>query len=177
MATHEMASNLFILPNFTIVFEFVAFLLILWVIQRKVVPRVQRAMAARQELIRGQLEESAAAKTRLELAEAEYKAAVASTREELARIREQAHADAERTKQEVLGAAREEAGRIQRRAEEQLAGERQRAFDALRGEVGGLAAELAGRILGEVLSDPELQHRVIDRFLGDIEGREAERTG
>lgn len=176
MDGHVEAANIFILPNFTIVFEIVAFLLILWFLYRYVVPPVQRAMAARQDLIRRQLEESEAAKARLERAEAEYKAAVAETREELARIREQAHADAERTKQEVLAAAREEAERIQRRAEEALAGERQRAFDDLRREVGSLAAELAGRVLGEALSDGALQHRVIDRFLDEIEGREAERT-
>jgi F-type H+-transporting ATPase subunit b len=177
MSGHGEASNIFILPNFTIVFEVVAFLLLLWFLARYVLPPVQRGMSARQEYIRAQIADSEAAKTRLERAEAEYAEAVARTRAELTEIREQAHADAARTREELLAAAREEAERIRVRAEEQLAAERARAIGELRGEVGRLATELAGRIVGEALADSELQHRVIDRFLADFQGRETERTG
>jgi len=39
----------------------------------------------------------------------------------------------------------------------------------LRTEVGGLATSLAGRIVGESLSDDERAKRTVDRFLAELE--------
>jgi F-type H+-transporting ATPase subunit b len=43
----------------------------------------------------------------------------------------------------------------------------------VRAEVGSLAVELAGRIVGESLADTARQSRMVDRFLADIEARDA----
>lgn len=177
MPGNPVASNIFILPNFTIVFEVVAFALLVAFIGRYIVPPVQRAMKARQDYIRTQLQESEAAKERWQHAEAAYHEAVERTRRELAGIREQVQADAARGRDEVLAAAREEAERIGRRAQEQLAAEHARAVGELRAEVGRLATELAARIVGEALADSAVQHRVIDRFLAELAGAPAERAG
>jgi F-type H+-transporting ATPase subunit b len=40
--------------------------------------------------------------------------------------------------------------------------------------VGTLAVELAGRIVGEALTDEARQRRVVERFLTDLESREAD---
>jgi F-type H+-transporting ATPase subunit b len=39
----------------------------------------------------------------------------------------------------------------------------------LRSEIGGLATTLAGRIVGESLSDDERARRTVDRFIADLE--------
>jgi F-type H+-transporting ATPase subunit b len=39
----------------------------------------------------------------------------------------------------------------------------------LRSEIGGLATTLAGRIVGESLTDDERARRTVDRFLADLE--------
>ncbi|HVA62049.1 MAG TPA: F0F1 ATP synthase subunit B [Mycobacteriales bacterium] len=159
----------FLVPNATFIVELVIFFVILGVLAKWILPFVQKAMNERQQFIQQQLDESQAARERLEKAEEEYKAAVAKTKAELAEIREQAHADAQRSKNEILAEAREEAARILARTEEQLGAERQRVFEELRTQIGTLAVELAGRIVGEQLSDDALQHRVVERFLAELE--------
>jgi F-type H+-transporting ATPase subunit b len=171
LAAHLLASSgqsNFLVPNATFIAEIVGFAVFLAVIWRYVVPPLQRAMTQRQETIERRLSESEEAKRRLEAAEREHREALAQTRQELASIREQAHRDAQQSKDEILAQAREEAERIRHRAEEALTAERHRAFDELRAEIGRLAVELAGRLVGEALTDEALAHRVVDRFLADL---------
>ena len=65
--------------------------------------------------------------------------------------------------------ANEEAERITEHAKSQIEAERQAAMVSLRSEVGTLATELAGKIVGESLTDQALQSRVVDRFLDGLE--------
>ena len=65
-------------------------------------------MTKRQELIRSQIEDSKAAKERLEAAEAEYKQAVADTRTDAARIREEARAQGQQIIDEMRDQAQED---------------------------------------------------------------------
>jgi F-type H+-transporting ATPase subunit b len=177
MAAPAHASGNFLVPNATFFVEIIAFLVILWVFKRWVVPYVSRALDRRQEMIRSQIEESRRARERMEQAEAEYKRAQEQLRVELAAIREEAEQRARRTVEEARTRAQEEANRIAERAEAQLANERQRVFDELRGEIGRLAIDLAGRLVGESLADAALQRRVVDRFLDDLAGERRERIG
>jgi F-type H+-transporting ATPase subunit b len=54
-----------------------------------------------------------------------------------------------------------------------IAAERQAAVVSLRSEVGTLATTLAGRIVGETLTDDARAARVVDRFLEDLENQSA----
>ena len=65
--------------------------------------------------------------------------------------------------------AQAEARRITESAQAQIEAERQQALTALRTEVGNLATELAGRIVGESLTDQARQSRMVDRFLDELE--------
>ena len=170
MPAHLLASSQsnFLVPNATFFAEIVGFAVFLGILWRYLVPYIQRAMDQRQETISRQLSESEAAKERLEQVEKEHREALERTREDLARIREEAHRDAQRSKDEILAQAREEADRIRHRAEEALGAERQRAFDELRADIGRLAVELAGRLVGEALTDEAMAHRVVERFLADL---------
>ncbi len=67
--------------------------------------------------------------------------------------------------------AQAEARRLTDAANAQIEAERQQALTSLRAEVGALATDLAGRIVGESLSDEARQSRVVDRFLEDLEQR------
>ncbi len=136
-------SNNPIIPSGTFIFELVGFFLILWFISRKIVPLISNAMTKRQELIRSQIEDSAAAKARSEAAEAEYKQAVADTRTDAARIREEARVQGQQIIVEMREQAQEQAARIKANAEAQLETERQLLVVQLRQEVGELAVELA----------------------------------
>jgi F-type H+-transporting ATPase subunit b len=165
----EKKSNNPIIPSGTFIFELVGFFLILWFISRKIVPLISNAMTKRQELIRSQIEDSAAAKARSEAAEAEYKQAVADTRTDAARIREEARVQGQQIIVEMREQAQETAARIKANAEAQLETERQLLIVQLRQEVGELAVELATRIVGHELTNDASQRQLIDDFINGLE--------
>src|SRR3954469_10134403 len=167
-----LASN-FLIPDATFLAEIVAFLLILAVIWKYVVPPLQKSMTARQEAIKKSFDDADAAKQRLADAEAEYKKAIAEARAEQAKARE----DAAATRREIIDAAKTEAqteaAAILSRAEAALEVERRQVFAELRGEIGRLAGGLAQRGGGEALADDEGQRRVVDNFLAGLENAPA----
>jgi F-type H+-transporting ATPase subunit b len=166
--TTTLAEGNFLIPDATFLAEIVAFILILAVMWKYVVPPLQKNLAARQDIIRQQLEDARLAKERLDAAEADYTAALAEARAEAARSREEGR----RIRQEIIDGARDEARaaaeEVTRLAEERLQAQHRQALNELRAEVGKLAGDLAGRIVGESLADEELQRRVVDRFLAEL---------
>lgn len=162
------ASNNFLVPNGTFVAELLAFLIVLGVLYRYIVPRVSKTMTDRQEMIRSQIDDSREAKERLEAAEAEYKKALSDTRTAAARIREEARAQGQQLIDDMRRTAQEEAERISERERARMETERQQLVHQLRAEVGAIAVELAGRVVGEALADEARQSRVVDRFIAEL---------
>jgi F-type H+-transporting ATPase subunit b len=169
MQPERMASGIFIIPNGTIVFEFVALFLLLFLLRRYVVPRLQLAMEERQEAIRKSIEEAREAKERLEKAEADYKEALADARTEAANLREEARSEGKRIIEEMRVRAQEEAANISVAHQRQMEIDRQRTVAELRSELGQLAVDLAGRIVGESLQDEARRSGTVDRFLAELE--------
>lgn len=178
-AAHAQAAGNFLVPNGTFIFEWIVFGLVLLFLWRKVVPMINQRMEERQEAIRRQFEEAEKSRALAEETLREYKKAQQDMRAELAQIREEAAERARRTIEQAEAEARERTEARLARAEQDLAAERQRVFDDLRAEIGRLAVALAGRLVGEELTDEERQQRVVDRFLTDLEessGTPAERV-
>jgi F-type H+-transporting ATPase subunit b len=172
LAAAATESN-FLVPNGTFIAELVAFVILLWLINKYVLPPLSKAMTARQDLIDRSIKDSIEAKERLEAAEAEYRELLEQTMADASRIREEARAEGRAIIEELRAKAQEEADRVRARGEEQLAVEREQVVAALRSDLGRLATELAERIVGESLDDAGVQTRVVDRFLEDLETREA----
>jgi ATP synthase F0 subunit b len=174
MSTYNLAEqgekNIFLIPNATFFVELVIFLIVLGVVWRYVVPPVKRATAARQEMVRRQIQESQQASKRLAEAQARYSEALAEARIEAAKIRESARADAQEIKDEMRRQAEQEVERIRERGEEQLANQRDTVVRELRGEIGKLAVTLAGRIVGEAVADDARRTGTVDRFLDELQG-------
>lgn len=158
-----------VLPNATFFAELVAFLIILFVLWKWVVPPIQRSMQERQDLIRAQLEEGQRARERLQAAEEDYRQALSEARQEASRLREEARAQGAAILAEMREQAQREAQRIVANADKQIEADRQQALTQLRAEVGAIATELAGRIVGESLADDARQQRVVERFLAELE--------
>lgn len=167
--TSTLAAGNFLIPDGTFVAELVAFALILLVMWKLVVPPLQKSVTQRQAVIQKGLEDSAEAKVRLDAAEAEYAKMIAEARSEAARTRE----EGSRLRQEMIEAAKDEARTaaesVTRLAEERLAVQHRQVLGELRREVGQLAVDLAGRIVGETLTDEAVQRRVVDRFLAELD--------
>jgi F-type H+-transporting ATPase subunit b len=166
---HTLASGNFLIPNMTFVVELAAFIIVLGVLWRYVIPPVQQAMTARQEIARKLVSDRQEAKQLLEKAQTAYKTAMADARHEAAQLRAQAE---EQRREIVEGASTEaeaKAAAIISRGQARLEAERRHAIRQLKAELGNLAVELAEKILGEALADDQRQKRLIDRFLSDIE--------
>jgi F-type H+-transporting ATPase subunit b len=172
-----VAANNFLLPNATFIAEFIAFLIILWIIARYILPRLQGPLRARQELIRQQMEDSDDAKRRLAEAEKRYQEALNEARTEAAQIRENARAEAQRTIEELRKQAQEDAARIVQRGEEQLSNQRSAIVRELRGEIGTLAVELSEKIVNQRLADDAQVAATVDAFLAGLESQDKAASG
>ena len=171
MSTTNLAQGNFLVPNMTFVVELLAFLLILFVLGRYVVPRVNQAMTERQERIRRQFEESEEAKAKAEAAEREYKAALEDARREAAEIREGAREQGAAIIAEMREQANAESQRILSHAQSQLQAERQQVLQQVRAELGTIAITLAERILGQSLRDGARQQATVEQFIADLESQ------
>ena len=177
MTTTTVLAGNFLVPNGTFIAELIAFLIILGVLWRYVVPPVSKAMTERQELIKNQLDEGQRASERLKQAEADYREALEQAKTTAAQIRDQARADAAAIREEILERAQQERDRVLETGREQLATERQTLIRELRADLGNLAVELAGRILGESLAEEARQRGTVDRFLAEVQAAESGTAG
>lgn len=140
-----------------------------FVFRRTVVPRFEATYAERTEAIQGGMKKAEKAQAEAEAALRQYTAQLAEARAEAARIREDAKTQGAQILAEMREQAQAEAARIKAQAEAQLEAERAQVTTQLRKEIGGLATTLAGRIVGESLTDDERARRTVDRFLADLD--------
>jgi F-type H+-transporting ATPase subunit b len=167
--SHTLAGGNFLIPNMTFVVELAAFIIVLGVLWRYVIPPVQQAMTARQEIARKLVSDHQEVKQLLEKAQTAYQAAMADARHEAAQLRAQAE---DQRRGIVDGASTEaeaRAAEIIFRGQARLAAERRHAIRRLKADLGNLAVELAEKILVEALADDQRQQRLIDQFLSHIE--------
>jgi F-type H+-transporting ATPase subunit b len=167
--SHTLADGNFLIPNMTFVVELAAFGIVLGVLWRYVIPPLQQAMIARQEMARKLVSDRQEANQLLEKAQSAYQTAMADARHEAARLRAQAE---EQRREIVEGASTEAEARaadIISRGQARLVAERRQAIRQLKADLGNVAVELAEKILGEALADDQRQQRLIDRFLSHIE--------
>ena len=163
------AAGNFLIPNMTFVVELMAFIIVLGVLWRYVIPPVRQAMNARQEMARKLVSDSEKAKQLLEQAQTAHQTAMANARHEAAQLRAQAE---EQRREIVAGASAEAEARVAEiitRGQAQLGAEKRQAIRQLKTDLGNLAVELAEKILGEALADNHRQDRLIERFLSNIE--------
>ena len=139
-------------------------------------PRIMRTLEERHDAIEGGINRADEAQEEARQVLAQYRAQLDDARHEAARMREEAREQGAQIIAEMRERAEAEARRITEAAQAQIEAERQQALHALRAEVGSLATELASRIVGESLTDVARQGRMVDRFLADLEGREAAAT-
>jgi F-type H+-transporting ATPase subunit b len=154
----------------------VLFLIIWWVVAKKVVPVFEKTYAERTAEITGGIEKAEAAQKEAAEALAQYQAQLSTARAEAGRIREDARAQAVTLAAEIREQAQADSARIVLAAKLQIEAERNQVINQLRTEVGGLATQLAGRIIGESLEDDERARRSVDRFIAELETQPAAKS-
>ncbi len=151
-----------------IVLGLVAFGILCFVLMKFVFPMMEKTFAARVDAIEGGLKRAETAQAEANQLLEQYRAQLAEARTEAARIRDEARADAEGIRQDVLAKAREESDRIIAAGRDQLAAQRESIVRDLRSEVGTLAVDLASRIVRESLADEARSRGTVDRFISEL---------
>ena len=173
LAAEGEGGNPLLPATYDLVWSLVVFVVLFVLFWRYVLPTYLRTLDNRTAAIQGGLEKAERAQAEADARLKEYGDQLAEAREEAGRIREQARGEGVVIIAEMRDRAQSEATRITEQAHRQLEAERQQAVAQLRSEVGRLAVDLAGRVVGESLTDEKRQRRVVDRFLSDLEQGDA----
>src|SRR5664279_2816269 len=146
-AATEGATNPIGLPWGEVVIAAIAFGVLVWVLAKFVWPQFESAYAARTKAIEGGIAKA----------------------EEAAKIREDARAQAQAIRDDMLAKAHQETERIAAAGRAQLEAQRAQIVAELRGDLGRMSVDLAGRIVGESLEGEVQQNRTVERFLAELD--------
>ena len=147
----------------------IAFALLYLFLRRTVFPIFERTFAARTAAIEGGIERAEAAQAEAQRALEQYRAQLADARGEASKIRTDAQAERKAIVDEARAEAQAAAEQVTTRARAQIQTDLAQARSALSRDVGALAVDLAGRIVGENLSDTERTQATVERFVAGLE--------
>jgi ATP synthase F0 subunit b len=153
--------------------ELIAFLAVVFVVWRYVVPPIRKMMQTQQATIAKQVEDAKQASERLAAAEKKYEEVLTEARTEAATIRDTARADGQRIVEEMKSQAEREIERIRLRGEEDLANQRLMVVRELRARIGRLSADQAADLVVRHLSTDTKRKATVDRFLDELEAMAA----
>jgi F-type H+-transporting ATPase subunit b/F-type H+-transporting ATPase subunit delta len=153
----------------TFIGQFVGFVLIVWLVWRYVVPPVRKMMVTRQNTVRQQLDDAAAAADRLKDASQAHKKAVDDAKAEAKRVTKEAEADAKRIGEQMRAQADSDVERIKVQGARQVELLRAQLIRQLRQDLGAESVQRAGELVRSYVADPAQQSGTVDRFLDDLD--------
>jgi F-type H+-transporting ATPase subunit b len=157
-----------ILPSFNeLVVGIVAFVALFLVLWRVALPRANQTLEERTRNIEGKLQQAERERQKAEELLRQYRERLSRAEEEAQRLIDEARANAERLRTDLMAKAEQEADRVINQGREAIRAERDRAVRELRTEVGTLAVELATRVIGDSL-DRDRQLRLIDQYIEQL---------
>lgn len=157
-----------ILPEPTeIIWGGLSFLVLLVAMVKWGYPMITRAMDARADRIRDDLDEATRARTEAETVLEEYRRQLADARNESNRIIEEARQTADQLRKDLMTRAEAEVNELRQRSREDIDAAKGRAMAELRAEVSSLAIELAEKVVGRNL-DAESNKALVDSFINEV---------
>jgi F-type H+-transporting ATPase subunit b len=153
----------------------IGFLVILVFMAKFVLPRMNTLLEERRQKIQGEMERAEATRVEADTLLTDYRAQLASARDEANRIIEEARRTADQLRMDLQAKAEQESQGIVARAQEEIRAERDRVFQELRTQVGEIAVELAGKVVGQSL-DKSAHERLIDEYIDQVASGETGRN-
>lgn len=153
----------------TFIGQLIGFAVIVFIIWRYAVPPVRKMMAARQETVRTQLEESAIAARRLADADQFHAQRVEAGRVEAREIVDEASSDSVRIAELLRLQGGAESERVKQYGDQQVIMLRAQRIRELRARLGGDAVRRAADIVTQRVADPRERSATVDRFLDELE--------
>ncbi|MDR6939980.1 F0F1 ATP synthase subunit B [Arcanobacterium hippocoleae] len=145
-----------------------AFAIVAFVIYRLAWPKYSQMLDERTEKIDNGLKAAEIARAEIASEREDLAVEVTNAQREAALIREKAQDNAKSIISDAQAKARVDAAAIVAGAQKRIDADAQAATHSLRSDLGTVATELAGKILGEAITDQALASRVIDRFLDEL---------
>ena len=132
-------------------------------------PAVKRAMDARSEKIRADLDAADTAKTDAMRTKSEYEAQLAEAKSAAAAIIDEARGQADQLRQDLQARAEADIAEQRARAAADIESSRRQAIDDLRTEVAAIAVGAAERVVGASL-DADVHRSLIDGYIDEVAG-------
>jgi F-type H+-transporting ATPase subunit b len=162
-----VASSNFLVPNATFIVELVAFLIVVFILGKYVLPPINRIMEERQATIRQALADAEEAKRRHEEAEAEYNRLINEARSQARSVVDEANRMAEQARAERRAQADREYEMRVAQATADIDARVRRASEDLRQQAADLAIAAAEKVLGEGI-DLSAQRSLVDRTIEEV---------
>jgi F-type H+-transporting ATPase subunit b len=172
MTTMLIASN-FLVPNGTFIVVLIAFIIVVGVITKYVLPPLNRVLTERQEQIRGELEAADKAKADAEEADAERRAVLEQARSQARDIVSQAQTTADQIVVNATAEGQAIHDRIVASADAEVIVARQAAVEEVTARVGEIVLAAAERVIGREITAADHQD-LIDEAIAAVR---AENTG
>jgi F-type H+-transporting ATPase subunit b len=147
-----VTAGIFILPNATFIFQLIIFLVLVYVVGRKIIPPINTALAERQERIRSSLDAADQARADAVAADDERRAVIEAARHSAREVVAEANRTAEAVRVDFQTRGQVEYERIVGSAEAEVALARQRAVDEAANRVGEMAMDVVERVVGRKVS-------------------------
>lgn len=146
----------------------IAFLVVLFLLAKKVFPKMEEGLADREARIKGDLEEAEQAKTEAQALLDQHKAEMAKIREEANKITDEARQAAEAIHKDVVARAEVDARKAAETAMKEVEADRERATSSLQSQLAQWSTAIASRIIRKEL-DPSTQQALVEDFIRDLE--------
>jgi F-type H+-transporting ATPase subunit b len=159
-----ITSSIFLVPNGTLIVEIIAFLIVLAIVAKYVLPPLNRVLSERQEEIRTSLAAADLAREEAEETRAQRQGILDEARGQAREIVAQANRTAERLRAEAEDKGRREYERLVQSAGTEIAIERQRARDEVSSQVAGLVVAAARQVVGREI-DAAAHRDLIDEAI------------
>lgn len=169
IAAEEGSFNVLAVPLGEFIFGLIAFLIVFGLLGKLLLPKINKMLEEREALIEDGLKAAEKAQADSAKAEQDYKAEIAKAREEASAIRAAAQAERAEIIEKARSEAQTAAAQVTASAQAQIEQEKNKAGADLQRSVGAMATDLAGRIVGEVLTEDERAKAVVDRFISELE--------
>jgi F-type H+-transporting ATPase subunit b len=163
-----IASSNFLVPNGTLIVEIVAFLIVLFVIGKYVLPPLNRTLEERQQQIRASLAQAEEARAEADETRAQRQQILDEARQQAREVVAQANATAERLRTEAVDRAQQEHDRILAAAEDEIAAARRRAVEEVSAQLGALAMAVARQVVGREV-DASAHRALIDEAVAALQ--------
>lgn len=169
-----LASKNFLLPNATFIVEVIAFLIIVGILARYVLPPIDKAVKKRQDEIRSAQEEAEEGRRLLARAKKERAESIEKARREARSIIEKATEQAETERAEIVKKGQEEYDRRLARAQTEMEMSVKRATDELRAQVVDLVMAATEQVLRRQL-DTDAHRALVEEAIEAVESGEGDR--